>query len=138
MLKLYEYLQDKILENNIVSQNTSTNLNKQQQETNNSQDENAIIQLNEKTFKKILSEELAITFDRYELNYIEENTFHLFTKLVCLDLFMNNIHLLNFESFSSSSVMILIKILFLFYYIYIYIYSSVKLLLYSIYFLFNC
>ena len=58
------------------------------------------IYINEKQLKKILaSDETYMQYDHNELDYIEPNTFSSFKRLICLDLFMNNLKLIEPETF---------------------------------------
>lgn len=58
------------------------------------------IHFNEKQIKKILSnDELYLQYDHSELNYIEPNTFVQFKRLICLDLFMNNLTIVETDTF---------------------------------------
>ena len=78
LLKLYDYLIEKM---------------KDQYED--------FIHITEKVFRKTImtNDELYIQHDRSGLDYIEPFTFADFKRLVCLDLFMNNLKLIETETF---------------------------------------
>lgn len=58
------------------------------------------ISFNEKQIKKMLAnDDLYLQYDHSELNYIEPFTFSHFKRLICLDLFMNNLTIIEADTF---------------------------------------
>lgn len=59
------------------------------------------INITEKFLRKtiLLTEDMYLQYDRNELDYIEPHTFQTFKRLICLDLFTNNLKLVEAETF---------------------------------------
>lgn len=81
IFKLYDYLLERIKEN-----------------------QEEFITVTEKQVKKVLiNDDLYMQFDRSDLDYIEPSTFALFKRLICLDLFENNLRLIETDTFKGLS-----------------------------------
>ena len=59
------------------------------------------INITEKFLRKniLITEDMYLQYDRNELDYIEPCTFQTFRRLICLDLFINHLKLIEVETF---------------------------------------
>ncbi len=81
LLKLYDYLLEKIKD-----------------------DHEEFITVTDKQVKKILiNDDLYMQYDRSDIDYIEPGTFALFKRLLCLDLYANNLRLIEVDTFKGLS-----------------------------------